>query len=254
MRKKFERLSSEIEDLHVLAYFDNAREAVAFVRDNPVEAAFLDVEMPCGNGIGLAKELRKIRPDIMIVFVTAHDRYIAESNRIKADYYLVKPYTAELLELVMENLRILVQRQRKDIFVQTFGRFVVKKENRPVKLVGRAKEILALVITRRGREISNEEIYRTLWETRNFSHADMGVYYNALRRLRKALKDAEIEDILITTERGQMANTELFDCDYYKWLDKNMEAHERFQGEFLTEYSWGESILAEIVHKEYGWE
>ena len=252
MIQKFERLSNGIEDLSIKACFDNAKDAIIYVKNNPVEAAFLDIEMPGINGVDLAKELRAINAGILIVFVTAHEEYIAESNRIKVDYYLLKPYTRELLDLMMENLRILEFRQRKVIYVQTFGRFVVKKNDRPVKLVGRAKEILALLITRRGREISNEQIYRTLWETRTCTQEQMGVYYNALRRLRRALAKEGIADLLITTDRGQMINADMVDCDYYRWLDDNVRNHEAFHGEFLTEYSWGEKYLASIVRKEYG--
>jgi hypothetical protein len=130
--------------------------------------------------------------------------------------------------------------------VQTFGRFVVKKENRPVKLVGRAKEILALVITRRGREISNEEIYSTVWEDRTFSNDDMSVYYNAIGRLRRELDKAGIGGLLISNAHGQMADTSLFDCDYYDWLaGKGGD----FNGEFMSEYSWSEEILAALENR-----
>jgi len=77
----------------------------------------------------------------------------------------------------------------------------------------------------------------------------MTVLFNALRRLKRTLRSAGIDDILVSTQRGQKVNTELFDCDYYKWQDNERDERTLFEGEFLTEYSWGESVLAEIIEK-----
>ena len=250
MIRRFVRLSSEIEDLNVVGQFDCAEDAIGFVGENPVEAAFIDVEMPIINGIELAKKLRGIRSDIIIVFISAYEEYIRDSNEIGGDYYIVKPYTQKTLGIAMERIRLLARRQHKQIYVQTFGRFMLLKNGEPVHLSGKAKEILALVITRRGREISNEEIYNTIWEGRPYSNSFMSVYYNALRRLRTALKKEGIEGILVSTSRGQTVNTDLFDCDYYAWKDKNPDERTVFEGEFMSEYSWGEYILGGIIQDE----
>lgn len=252
MIRKFVRLSDDIKDLNIVGEFENAEDAVTFAAENPVEAAFLDVEMPEMNGLELARKLREHRRDIIIVFISAYEEYIHDANLLNGDYYIVKPYTKDTLKNVMAKLRLLSVRQQKNIYIQTFGRFLVRKNGEPVKLTGKAKEILALVVTRCGKEISNEEIYSMLWEGRPYSNSCMSVYYNALRRLKNALKAAGIEDILVSTPRGQTVNTELFDCDYYSWKDRNVDARNPFEGEFMSEYSWGEYILATIMHEEWG--
>ena len=251
MIRKFNRLTEDIEDLEVVGCFEDALEALDYVKKNPIEAAFLDVEMPEKSGIEIAREMRKIQKNLLIVFVTAFDEYIRDSNEMGGDYYVVKPYTKEVLEIMMQKLRLLAKRQDKDIYIQMFGRFMVKKNGTPVALSGKAKEILALVATKRGKEISNEEIYYTLWEGRPYSNANMSVYYNALRRLKNALKKEGIEDLLVSTVRGQTVNTELFDCDYYAWKDKEASSQKLFEGEFLTEYSWGEYILANVLNGKW---
>lgn len=248
MLRKFERLSAGIPDLNLTGSFESAEEALAYAAEHPVELAFLDVSMPIMNGIELAGKLREIRPDILIVFVSAYDNYIWDSNRIGGDYYIVKPYLTETLEMVMERIRLIACRQRKALYIQTFGRFLVLRNGKPVPLTGKAKEILALVVTRRGKEISNEEIFTTLWEGRTYSNANMSVYYNALRRLKDTLKDQGLSDLLISALHGQMVNTSLFDCDYYAWQDGDLRERDRFEGEFLSEYSWGEYLLADMMN------
>lgn len=248
MLKRFSRIASDIPDLNIVAQFESAEKALEYAVENSFDAAFLDVAMPRKNGVQLAKELRLIRPDLIIVFVSAYDEYLWDFNQIGGDYYILKPYNKETLEMTMERLRLLLQRQQKEVYIQTFGRFLVQKNGKPLPLSGKAKEILALIVTRRGKEISNEELYSTIWEDRPYGNVEMTVYYNALRRLKQVLKEAHLEDLLISTQRGQLVNTSLFDCDYYAWQDKNMGQRERFEGEFMSEYSWGEYFLAGILN------
>lgn len=247
MIKKFLRLSKEIPDLNVIGTFENGENAVYFAKHNQVDVAFLDVSMPVINGIETAKLLRKIREDIVIVFISAYDQYIREFNQIGGDYYIVKPYNLTILEMAMKRIRLVLERQKKSIYIQTFGRFTVFKDGEPINLIGKAKEILALVVARRGKEISNEEIFSTIWENREYSNEKMTVYYNALRRLKKALKEANLEALLISTTRGQIINTAIFDCDYYKLMDTPNQIT-RFENDFLCEYSWAEYILANILN------
>ncbi len=247
MVRKFVRMTEDIADLSIVGSFTDPEEALAFARAHQIDAAFLDIEMPGANGIDLARELRALRSDIVVVFVTAHESYVHESNVIGGDYYLLKPYSKDMLLKMMANLRLIAQRQSKDIYIQTFGRFLVKKNGRPIALTGKAKEILALVVTRRGKEISNEEIYRTLWENRPCDNDSMSVYYNAVRRLRKALKKEGLENLLVSTTRGQTVDTSLFDCDYYAWKDNQTDDRSPYEGEFLSEYSWGEYLVADFL-------
>ena len=247
MVKSFMRLSSGIPDLTVVGQCRNGEEAIAFVENNPVEIIFLDIVMPGISGIDCAKKLKEIRPDLLIVFISAFDEYVRDSNKIGGDYYIVKPYKREVLEQTVSRMKLLQKRQRKDIYVQTFGRFSVLKDGKPVSLTGKAKEILALVVTKRGKEISNEELYSTIWEDRPYSNDAMKVYYNALKRLREALAENGLSELLVSSGRGQRVNVDLIDCDYYDLLDSNMRDIDKFEGEFMSEYSWGEYILADII-------
>ena len=247
MVRKFVRLASDIPDLNIVGQFTDGEEALEFARGNEIEAAFLDMEMPGMDGTELVARLREVRPDMLVVPVTAHEGYVFEANQIGVDYYVLKPYTAAVLEQMMERLRLIAGRQGKDVYIQTFGRFLVKKDGRPVPLTGKAKEILALIVTRRGREVSNEEIYNTIWEGRPGDNDSMGVYYNALKRLKDALAKAGLEELLVSTAHGQMVDTSMFDCDFYEWKDRTMDVRSQFEGEFLSEYSWGEYIIADLI-------
>ncbi len=248
MRRSFMRNSAGIPELDIIGQFENASDALAFAQKNSFELAFLDVEMPRMNGVELAVELKKLRPELLIVFISAYEEYVRESNRVGGDYFIVKPYNPETIEMVAKKMQALSGSFKKNIHIQMFGRFTVLKCGMPVKLGGKPKEILALIASRCGREISNEELYSIVWEGREYDNISMKVYYNALRRLKNTLAEYEISDLLLSTQHGQMLNTKICDCDYFAWKEKNADARERFEGEFLSEYSWGEPILAGILN------
>lgn len=249
MIKSFMRLSKDIDDLNVIASFDSPNEALDFTNDNTYEVAFLDIVMPELSGVELAKKIREILPNVLIVFLTAHEGYIRDSNSIGADYYVLKPYKRETLEMIVPKLKLLQQRQDKSVYFHMFGRFVVLKDGKPIHLVGKAKEILALVATQCGKEISNEDIYSTIWETRAYDNISMKVYYNALKRLKDTLRINGIPDVLFSTARGQMINLSLVDGDYLSYKKEGKIDPKVFDGDFLSEYSWGEYILSEILQK-----
>lgn len=251
MLKSFVRNSAGISGLELMAQFQNAEDAIAYAKDHTFELALLDVCLPQMSGIELAVELRKLYPELLVVFISAYDEYIRDSNQIGGDYYIVKPYKRETIEMMVSKMQLLCKRMQKDVYIQMFGRFNVLKNGVPLKISGKTKEILALIACRRGKEISNEEIYSTVWEGREYSNTSMKVYYNALRRLKQTLAEQNLSDLLLSTLHGQMLNTDICECDYFAWQDKNPDERARFEGEFLSEYSWGEYILAGIWNIEY---
>jgi two-component SAPR family response regulator len=247
MLKSFLRLSSGIEDLQVVSTFEMPEDAIEFVKHNSVEIAFLDIEMPTMSGIQLAKELRAIRPDILLVIISAYGDYIKDSNQVGADYYILKPYKHETLEMMMERMRLLVKRQQKELFIKTFGEFEILKNGKPTDVTGKAKEILAYCVIMRGKEVSNEDIYLALWEGREYNNVNMKVYYNAIKRLKDALAEDAIPDLLISTKRGQLINIDMFDCDLYQWIKKGNKDISKIPGGFMTKYEWAPKLLEKVL-------
>lgn len=250
MIRSFKRHTKAVPDFEIVAEFEDSLDARDYVLANQVDAVFLDIEMPEMTGLQLAMQLKQLKPELLIVFVTAYDQYIKESNALGADYYVVKPYSdATMLNLIEKLQKLLPAKDEKSVYVRTFGRFAVLKDGKPISLVGKTKEILALIVSRRGREISNEELYTTIWENREYDNVHMKVYYNALKRLKDALTKAQIGELLISTSRGQMLNTDVCECDLISWLAGNKTGKNAFHGEFMSEYSWGEPMLADLLEE-----
>jgi DNA-binding LytR/AlgR family response regulator len=72
---------------------------------------FLDIEMPEENGIQLAKKLRVLDRDILIIYLTSYEVYMKESFEVQPFRYMLKPvnYTElykvfyQAMDAILEN-------------------------------------------------------------------------------------------------------------------------------------------------------
>lgn len=75
--------------LELVGAFSSSIEALDFMRHNPVDLAFLDIQMPDLNGLELGDFL--MGTSIRLVFVTAYEQYALEGFKVGALDYLLKP-------------------------------------------------------------------------------------------------------------------------------------------------------------------
>lgn len=146
--------------------FASGEQAVAFVRANHCDVAFLDIDLSDTDGISLAKHLKQANPLINIIFVTAHKEYAMEALSLHSSGYVMKPATKEKVEHELENLRHPVSLPSKHkVWIQCFGNFEVFADGQPIKFTySKTKELLAFLVDRKGAYCSNGEIITALWE------------------------------------------------------------------------------------------
>lgn len=247
--KYFEIETAGIEDVEIAGAFCNPEEALEYAGKHELEAALLDVEMPGISGLILAEELRKINPQLVIVFVTGHEKYAIDTFRIKADYYLVKPYNREDLFDVLDRIRLLVRRQKKKICIRTFGRFDLFVEEKAVWFANtKSKELLALCIDHRGGMVSMEEAIDKLWENRVYDTRVKNLYRKAVMNLRQSLQEEGAEAIFISTRGACNIDSSKIQCDYYDFLEGKTSAIRQWEifHSYLQEYTWAEETSSNI--------
>jgi two-component system, LytTR family, response regulator AlgR len=91
----------------------DAMEAMAKLRSQTVDVVLLDIHMPGADGMQLARELRSIRPELAIVFVTAHAEYAVDAFDLDVTDYLTKPVRAERLQKALQKALL-----KKELFAQ----------------------------------------------------------------------------------------------------------------------------------------
>lgn len=65
------------------------------------DAVFLDIEMPSVSGMEIAKQIRKMDNDVLLIFVTSYPDYMSASFKVEAFDFLTKPVSAEELHTVL---------------------------------------------------------------------------------------------------------------------------------------------------------
>lgn len=86
-------------DLEVDVYNDPLK-FLSNYRAGEYSILFLDIEMPEENGIQLAKRLRVVDRDILIIYLTSYEVYMKESFEVQPFRYMLKPVNKEELHKV----------------------------------------------------------------------------------------------------------------------------------------------------------
>ena len=90
--RQMEEYISKVPYLNLLATFDNAIDLMNYLKENPVDLVFLDIQMENLSGIQFLK-LKKDKP--RIILTTAYDSYALEAFNLDVDDYLLKPISFE---------------------------------------------------------------------------------------------------------------------------------------------------------------
>ena len=251
--RQFEIETEDLPGVEIAAACSDPAEALKYLRENPVEAAFLDIEMPGMNGLVLAEKMREIRPDLVIIFITGYEQYAYDALKVKADYYMTKPYDRKDIEEVLERARLLARRQNKRVYFRTFGRFDMFVDGRAVYFGNaKAKELLALCVDRRGGIVTIEEAADKLWEDRAYDSRVKNLYRKAVMYIRQILGECGTEEIFYGNRGCCQIDIMKVDCDYYDLLKGNPDAVRswRVTRTYLQEYSWAEETCAMLEMAE----
>jgi two-component SAPR family response regulator len=203
------------KSIEVVGSFQSPKEALEFVKGTPVDLAILNTEMP---------EHKKLE----------FERQMQES--------------CEGITIICNNKCEKKTTNEKKVYIRTFGRFEIFVNGQPIELSShKAKELLALLVDRKGSIVTTEEMIAYLLEDRPNDERSRNYCRKIIQRMHEGLKEYEIDDIVIRHKRGRSLNIEKVECDYYKYLDENKDKKGQFRGEYMTNYSWAEESLAGLM-------
>lgn len=91
----------------VVARFQDARSALTYIKNHPVDVVMTDISMPVMNGIELTRELKSFL-DIQIVLFSSYKdyEYMRAAIHCGINDYLLKPIRYDELVICFENIRI----------------------------------------------------------------------------------------------------------------------------------------------------
>jgi DNA-binding response OmpR family regulator len=176
-----------------------------FKKEN-FDICIFDIMLPKMDGFELTKEIRKIDPDVPIVFLSSK---ILKEDRLKglrlgADDYLVKPFSIEELLL---KIGIFLTRSKKTVnstgTIYTLGGYqfnaldyVVYNGVESINLTQREAELLKLFIENKNKVLKREEILKRLWgDDDYFLGRSLDVFISRLRKILSKEKNLVIENL-----------------------------------------------------------
>ena len=133
-------------DITAVAEFTACDDALDWARSNPVDVAFLDIDMRGMGGLALAEKIMEVRPDCKIVFCTGYAQYAVVAIKLRVSGYLMKPISAKEVQEEIDNIKGR-RAKEKPLTVKCFGNFEVYAhgEKLPFKRT-KTKELFAFLV------------------------------------------------------------------------------------------------------------
>lgn len=244
---------SDIENVDVVGEYVDGEIALAEIPNLAPDVVFLDVEMPEISGLELASRLLEADNQIEIVFVTAYGKYAVEAFKLNALHYILKPVDKITLEeavsRIPKRIESMTCNKGEKIRVSLFGEVQAfdckgKKIN---WITSKSKELFAFLLINRNRWVNKWAIIEALWPDSE-SEKSLQNLYTTVFRLKKSLKDNNLDARLENNEGNyQIVLDDLF-CDWYVFEDF-YHLLPSVTSETVAEY---ESILSLYIEDLFG--
>ena len=131
------------------------------------------------------------------------------------------------------------------IFIRTFGHFDVFVDGEAILFHhSKAKELLALLVDRRGGFVGATEAISCLWEDEPANSTTLSRCRKAAMHLRETLCANGIENLMETVSGKRRIRVGICVCDYYQYLHRTADNSYKTPDSYLSEYSWAENTVA----------
>lgn len=180
------------------------------------DLVLLDLMLPGGDGLSVLKEIRRLKPELPVIILTARGREVdrVAGLRLGADDYVVKPFSVrELLARVEAVLRRVPKVQTEDhtALVVAGARLdlarheVVFDDGHREELSEREVALLAYLSQQRGRAVSRDELLREVWSVDPKRAGGSRTVDMHVARLRGKLRETDAPRLIVTVRgRGYM--------------------------------------------------
>lgn len=210
LKDYLEMLEYEVVD------FSNSETAVKAFNRNIYDICLLDVMAESKSGFEVIQDIRKIDPEIPVVFLTSFD---SKEDKIKGfkmgcDDYITKPFSTEELALRIEAILRRTKRSQPavrnlyDEKIYKFGDFILNfsamelvhpKKSR--NLTRKEAELLKLLCEHKNKLLPREVILKEIWGDEDFSVGrSMDVF---LTKLRSYINIEPVDPKYINPEGGR---------------------------------------------------
>ena len=193
--------------------FYTGRDALACIESRKIDLAILDVMLPDIDGFTILKKIRE-KYTFPVIMLTAKTEYLDKITGLTmgADDYIPKPFNPlELVARVKAQMRRYTQYNdagRADEEIIDFGGLVLNKQSheciyneRSLTLTPIEFDILWLLCENRGKVISSEKLFESVWKENYYKNSNNTVMVH-IRHLREKMSGPTGKSDFIKTVWG----------------------------------------------------
>ena len=230
-------------DIREVNKFSDCEDALEFVKKNPVDIAFLDINMRGMGGLALAERMIAARPNCKIVFCTGYEEYALPAFKLHVSGYLMKPISAEDVQAEIDNIKGIKQKE-KLLTVHCFGNFEVYAKNEKLMFKRlKTKELFAFLVDRKGAGMTAKQICAVLFPDDEDDVKNAAYLRQLVMDLKNTLKAVGAVNVLRHETPCYRVDISLLQCDYLTYLETGKP---EFYGEYMSQYSWAEDTCATL--------
>ena len=199
-------------EYHVLKFY-TGQDALDCIERTRIDLAILDVMLPDIDGFTILKKIRE-KYTFPVIMLTAKTEYLDKITGLTmgADDYIPKPFNPlELVARVKAQMRRYTQyndKSRSEGDVIDFGGLVLNKQShectyneRSLTLTPIEFDILWLLCENRGKVISSEELFESVWHENYYKNSNNTVMVH-IRHLREKMSGPTGKSDFIKTVWG----------------------------------------------------
>lgn len=216
--------------------FTDELAALAWAAEKKPDMAFLDIRLRSMDGLELASRLKQSVPGVRIVFCTGHAQYALDAIKMHVvTGYLLKPIKASEVQREIDHVKG-VSGERRAPLLKVWCRGGFEAAGASGERLSfkrrRAKELLAVLVDRRGFGMTSKEICAVMFDDdgeldkRNMDHLR-----KLFEDLKSALKDAGAEEVLCRSDGTSYVNAELISFE---------DEGDGYGDDYMNCYLWAE--------------
>ena len=225
---------------------DNEDEACYLVERKEYTVVLPETKRIDFNGLHFARSVHERSPQTRVVFITNNSNFAVPAFKTRAVGYLLTPISKDDLLEEFEDLGIFGEENHK-VEIKTFGNFEMFCDGEAVQFARtKSKELLAYLTDKNGAIATGSELIVNLWEDKDVDRTTRSMLHNLVSDIKKTLKTYGILDVFQTNRNAFRLKKDKIICDYFDLLDGKIDAVRKFNGEYMTAYSWAEFTVGKL--------
>lgn len=227
-----ERQIKKMSNIEVIGKYLHPLRGKKHIIEEDVDVVFLDIQLPEMNGIELAEQIIKEKPEVIVVFVTAYNEFAVDAFEVNAIDYLIKPVKLDRLKVTMERVENQLKVNEKVTKNQDILRvkvadhlmFEVEKDvYKPIPWrTYKTQELFLYLLQNHGNLVEKTTLMELLWEDFQLEKG-YALLYTTVYNVRKALREFGDHFILHNTSDGYLLELNNVKIDLVDWEEKRRE-------------------------------